>query len=454
MTKLRYQQGCSAGSQVARRTSSPDNAIYVNLHNGNVNWNNRNNRGRARFVRLVPASECQSATGVTLPELITAARAAEAGKKPSLDAMRFQARRGRHLLDLQRRIDAGTWHPSPVSCFVADHPKTREIHAPAFEDRVVHHLVVPKLVAHWERKFIHDSYANRRGKGSHAAVRRAHQFVREVESGQGGGYVLKLDISNCFPSIDRETLWGLLKPGMQQADLPVWLQRIVHALLRRPPLHYGVRYLCTPAERASVPAHKRLENALPGRGIPIGNLSSQFFVNVYLHELDLFVKHVLKCKRYVRYVDDFLLISDSREQLVEWRARIEQFLADRLRLALKPGQDIAPLSQGVDFLGYVVHRTHVRVRPRVVAHARTKLNQWQRQHVTPQGLRVTPEDCRRFTSIDASYLGHFRHANSHRLQRDFERRFPWLPAARVRRRFHRCLDGQQLEIPFLGANRA
>src|SRR3546814_9215178 len=106
MTKPCYQSGCAAGSQEHRRASSPsDNAIYVNLHNGNVNWNNQNNSGRVRAVRRVRASECQSATGVTLPELMKAARAAEQGKKPSADLLRFQLRRGRRLLDLQRRIN-------------------------------------------------------------------------------------------------------------------------------------------------------------------------------------------------------------------------------------------------------------------------------------------------------------------------------------------------------------
>ncbi len=447
MTKPRYLNGCSAGSQELRRASSPsDDAIYVNLHNGNVNWNNQNNRGRVRACRRVRASECRSAEGVSLQELMVAARAAEAGKKPSLNALRFQIRRGRRLLSLQQRINAGTWHPSPVTCFVADHPKTREIHAPDYEDRVVHHLVVPPLVEAWEPKFIFDSYANRVGKGSHKAVARVHQFVREVESGQGGGYVLKLDVKNCFPSIHRPTLWAQLKLGMERAGLPIWLQRTVHELLRRPPLHYGVRYLCTPEERATVPDYKRLENAPPGCGITTGNLSSQFFENVYLNDLDQYVKHVLKVLRYARYVDDIVLVHESREQLAEWRDKIEVFLKERLRLELKAGHAITPLSQGVDFLGYVVYPTHIRVRPRVVAHARTKLNHWQRQHVTAEGLHVTPEEYRQFTSVDASYAGHFRHANSHRLNRDFERRFPWLRIARARRRFHRTLEGKTIFI--------
>src|SRR3546814_13718027 len=105
------------------------------------------------------------------------------------------------------------------------------------------------------------------------AVARVCQFVREQESGVGHGYVLKLDISNCFPSIRRDVLWNLLKPGI--ADMPMWAQRIVHELLRRSPAYYGVHYLSTTEERATVPAHKRIENTAPGCGIPIGNLRSE-----------------------------------------------------------------------------------------------------------------------------------------------------------------------------------
>jgi RNA-directed DNA polymerase len=447
MTKPRYLNGCSAGSQEHRRASSSDNAIYVNLNNGNVNWNNRNNSGRVRAVRRVRASECRSAEGPSLQELMKASRAAEAGKKPSLDMVRFQATRGRRLLGLQREIIDKTWRPRPVKVFVSEHPKTREIHVPAYEDRVVHHLIVPTIVSEWEPKFIHDAYANRVGKGSHKAVQRVGQFMREVSSGQGGGFSQKYDIKNFFPSIRRDVLWAELKRGMERADFPLWQQHIVHALLRKPPLYYGAQYLCTDAQRALVPPHKRLENARPGCGICTGNLSSQIFAGIYLNPLDQFIKHVLKVQRYVRYVDDFVLFSNSREQLEQWSVQIKRFLAERLHLELKPGSVVTPLSQGVDFLGYVVFPTHVRVRPRVVAHARSKLNAWERRHVAADALQVTPEDYEQINAIDASYQGHFRHANSHRLQRDFVRRFPWLQTTRVRRRFHRQLSGRRLQIP-------
>jgi hypothetical protein len=201
-------------------------------------------------------------------------------------------------------------------------------------------------------------------------------------------------------------------------------------LLRRPATHTGIHYRVSRAERDAVPPHKRLANAAPGCGLPIGNLSSQFFANVYLNELDQFVKHTLKAKRYARYVDDFVLIHHDRAQLAAWLPQIEQFLQDRLRLTLKADIRLQPLTAGLDFLGYWIYPTHTLVRPRVIHHAREKLDVWQQRHVrrTANGWRINadPQQQDRLRSVWASYQGHFRHADSLRLQQAFYRRYGWL----------------------------
>ncbi len=421
----------------------------VNFNNGNVNWNNRNNSARLRLCRLSAASECQ---GVTLKELRGAYRRARRNKKPSYDQVRFGTRRIEHLIRLRKEINAGTWSPSRCTLSVAIRPKARQIHAPAFRDRVVHHLLIPQLTKVYEPIFIHDSFSNRKGKGTNAAVNRLRQFVRQVHSGQGGGWSLKLDIKNFFNTIWRRKLWEQLKGQMGRSGVPEVTQRAVHALIRRPPLAAGVHYAASAAEQAMVPAHKRLENAAPGRGITIGNLSSQFFANVYLNELDQFVKHVLKAKRYVRYVDDFVIIHQDRAQLQAWKVQIEQFLRDRLRLELKDEGELKPLTLGIDFLGYVVKPTHTTVRRRVVSHAREKLSLWERQHVGSGFARATPEQYRHLNSIWASYgRGHFSHANSHRLIQDFHRRYPWLqPLTGVKRHFHSRLEGRHVKVKLRG----
>ena len=362
-----------------------------------------------------------------LQDLHRAWKRARRQKAPSYNQLRFDATWIRGLLQLQEQLEAGTWSPRPSTCFIATRPKAREIHAPDFADRVAHHAVIPPLDVRYEPAFIHDSYANRVGKGSHAAVRRLQQFVRQVDSGQPAGWFVKMDIHNFFNSISRRILWeDMLKPRMQRWGLPEWLQRAVHALLRNDPLHAGVHVRATPYELAQVPPHKRLANAAPGCGLPIGNLSSQFFANVYLDALDQFVKHQLRAKRYLRYVDDFVIVHHSREQLLEWLGAITEFLGTSLRLSLKPDTQIARLHDGIDFLGYVVRPTHTLCRRRVVAHAIEKLAAIEAIHLRAGRLRATPTQRDRIRSVLASYDGHFQHANTHRLRHRLQARFPWI----------------------------
>ncbi len=387
-----------------------------------------------------------SVTDVPLRDLYTAWREARRGKKPSQNRAAFEARWTDELLELQDELVAGTWTPAAPTCFVAPRPKAREIHAPDFRDRIVHHLAVPPLEAIYEPKFIHDSYSNREGKGTHAAVRRLQSFVRQVESGQGRGWYLQLDIYNCFNSIDRRRLYALLREQMTRHGVALPLRRAVHALLKASPLAGGVHYACSPDELAAVPPHKRLANARPGCGIAIGNLSSQFFANVYLNELDQFVKHTLRARRYLRYVDDFVLVHESREQLEAWRVAIERFLHERLALRLKDEVKLRPIADGVDFLGYIVRPTHILVRRRVVSHAREKLDAWGRAHARRDALRATPEQFREIQSVWASYAGHFSHAASSGLQASLHRQFPWLRRALMRRHFDYRLEERRVVV--------
>jgi len=317
---------------------------------------------------------------------------------------------------------------------VATRPKAREIHAPDFADRVVHHWLVPQLETIWEPTFIHDSYANRRGKGSHAAVRRAQSFARQVHSGQGGGWYLQLDVANFFNRIHRPTLWRMLKARLQRTGASDAVLQVTHALLRQAPGAAGVRVRATPAELALVPAHKRLANAPAGRGLPIGNLSSQFFANVYLDALDQFVKHELRAKRYLRYVDDFVLFHHDRVQLQTWQSRIEKFLQERLGLQLKAEIRLRRLTDGLDFLGYVIHPTHTLARRRVIGHLRAALAQWEGQHVRADRLHATAAELAELHARISSFDGHLRHACARRLRRAVLDRFPWLPCALRRRR--------------------
>jgi len=444
MTRQRYPTGCVAGSQV-RGEAGPSGSVWiVNFNNGNVNNNDRNNTAFARAVRAVPAGECQGE--VSLRALDRAWRAARRNKRPSVNQMRFDQNWIDRMLDIEKRLGNGTWTPSPATCFIAQRPKARQIHAPDFGDRIVHHWLVPQFEAIYEPGFIHDCYANRKGKGTHKAVERLRSFVRQVHSGQGGGWYLQLDVHNFFNSIHRPTLYRMLKDRLTRAGLNEPAIRAVHALLRHPVQHQGIVHRSTQAERDRVPTHKRLENAPPGCGLPIGNLSSQFFANVYLDALDQFVKHRLKAGRYLRYVDDFVLVHHDRDQLERWKVAIERFLGERLKLSLKADIRLRPLSAGIDFLGYVVYPTHTRVRSRVVRHMRESLMAWNTSHKCGRGFRSSPSDIRALSATLASYQGHFRHANSWRLSQRIMQKHPWATTLSRIKTFHHSLEGQQLNF--------
>lgn len=440
MTNPYYLNGCPAESQ---EHGSKSARWVVNFNNGNVNDNHRNNNACVRAVR---AGEYHGEGPVSLKTLYDAWQSARKGKKPSQNQMAFDGRWSDGLLELQRSINECSWTPGPSACFVAEKPKAREIHAPDFADRVVHHWLVPQLESIWEPAFIFDSYANRRGKGSHAAVQRLKQFVRQVDSGQGGGWYLQLDIHNFFNSIHRPTLWAILKRKLIRVRASEQAMRATHSLLRHPPLMAGVVHHGAPEERAIVPPHKRLENARPGCGLPIGNLSSQFFANVYMDALDQFVKHELKAKRYLRYVDDFVLVHHDRAQLAAWQGDIEAFLARALHLRLKPDIRLRPLGDGIDFLGYIVRPTHTLVRRRVVTNARCALSEWEDKHVHDGAIKATPAELRAIQATAASFDGHLRHANSVRLRQNLSQQFPWLSTATIRRKFDYRLDEQQISL--------
>lgn len=348
-------------------------------------------------------------------------------KRNTVNALRFEARQENNLLDLRDALTSRTYRPGRSVCFVCKRPKLREIFAADFRDRVVHHVLVDYLEKIWEPVFIHDSYACRRGKGVHAGVKRLQTFIRQATAnGTRPAWYLQLDIANYFMSIDKQVLFDLLAPKIDDPDAR-WLTRVL------------VFHDCTqdyvvkgdPELLQRVPPHKTLFGCGPGRGLPIGNLNSQFFANVYLNGLDQFVKHELKCRHYLRYCDDFVLLSTDPAQLVAWRDRIRDFLRERLRLELNPAREkLRPVGDGVDFLGYIVRRDYILVRRRVVNHLRERLAGFERRLVTDgPGFRRYRFDAavlNELGAVLASYWGHFRLADSFNLRQGLSRRHPFL----------------------------
>lgn len=337
------------------------------------------------------------------------------------------------LITTRDQLQNRTWQPAPPVVFCVSKPKAREVYAAQFQDRVVHHLVVPWLEAWLDHKFIADAASNRKGKGTHYAVDRAQRFMRQLN---GKGYFLQLDIANFFNSINQSLLLELLgrqlhkqvkkrKANLQQARDAYWIcQRII-----RQPLAEQAIILGNAQKLEQVPRHKRLSQAPPDTGLPIGNLTSQFFANLYLNELDQWIKHELKVRFYIRYVDDFLLLHEDPAQLRHWHQQIALFLQQRLKLALKTDAKLAPCQAGADFLGYIIRPHYRLVRRRVVGNLHDKLQAMQLRLFVlhrPGLLDLPPSQRQTLHALLSSYWGHFNHAAAYRLKQRVLQRFPWL----------------------------
>ncbi len=326
----------------------------MNFNNGNDNNNNKNNRNYVRAVRGGKYSLLSFAS------IYKAYLDCRRRKRGTVNALRFEFNLLDGLTDLALKLQRGTYAPSRSVCFVVRSPKLREIFAADFRDRIVHHLVVRELEKTWEPRFIFDSYACRREKGIHEAVKRLQGFMmKATASCKKPAYFLQLDIRSFFMSIDKSILFSIFADNGASEVVLDLLERIIFHDCTQNYYFRGDKKMLQ-----MIPPHKSLFKADANKGLPIGNLTSQFFANVYLNELDQFVKHVLKCRYYIRYVDDFILISSSPAELANWRERIAAFLKDRLSLELKPGDRIRRVSEGADFLGYIVRPNYMLVRRR------------------------------------------------------------------------------------------
>jgi retron-type reverse transcriptase len=274
-----------------------------------------------------------------------------------------------------------------------DDAKRRLVSAAPFRDRVVHHALCNFIEPIWERKFIFDSYANRKEKGTHRAIDRAQQFARRYP------YVLQGDIVQCFPSIDHALLRALLARTIADADVMWLIDRIIASGAEVHREHYRMQWF---------PGDDLFALNRP-RGLPIGNLTSQFWANVYLNELDQFAKRELKCPAYVRYVDDFVLFADDKRQLWEWKARVGEFL-QALRLVMHPRKSaVYRTRDGMPFLGWRIFPTHRRLKANNVRNFSRRL----RGLVAAYARGDLAAD--QIETAARAWLAHARHGDTHRL---------------------------------------
>ena len=329
----------------------------------------------------------------SFPALLEAARIAARGKRAKPGVASFLANLEPQVLRLERELRSGRYRPGRYTVIEIRDPKRRMVSAAPFRDRVVHHAFCRVVEPIFERGFIHDSYANRRGKGTHRAIARYERFRDRHR------WVLRCDVYRYFPAIDHEILKSDLRRRLACRRTLALADRIIDASNRQEPVH-----LYYPGDTLFTPFERR-------RGLPIGNLTSQFFANLYLNGLDHFCKEVLRAKGYLRYVDDFALFHDDRGQLEDWRRRIGKYLKGR-RLRLHPRKTaVLETAQPTPFLGLVLLPGGYRRLPEAnVRRFRNRLrglrDRWHAGNV----------DLEQMTRHVRAWIAHAEHADTWRLR--------------------------------------
>ena len=393
--------------------NNTNNAWNVNMNNGNVNNNNKDNNN---YVWSVRSGEWLTSL-FSFENLYASYLKCRKNKRSTVNALKFEVNAEENLFKLSDELTDMSYQPSRSVCFIVERPKMREIIAADFRDRVVHHLLVERLESIYEPLFIHDSYACRKNKGLHKAVERVRDFIRKGSSnGREKLYFLHLDIRNFFMTIDKEILYRMLENKVSDENL----RRLAHTIIFHNPagncIIKGDKNLVE-----HLPPHKSLFHAIGEKGLPVGNLTSQFFANVYLNELDQYAKHILKCKYYARYCDDFLILDDSPDRLNELRENIRRFLFERLNLSLNEKfTSVLPVSNGIDFLGYIIKEGYTLARRRVVNNLKSKLNYFEKELISKKnGIKLIRYDIdviNNLRSVLASYFGHLKWADTYRLK--------------------------------------
>ena len=339
---------------------------------------------------------------IEFENLLQAARQAQRGKRYRPNVLDFNYHLDRELLRLQRELSNKTYKPGKYRTFDIYDPKPRMISAAPYRDRVVHHALCNIIVPPLEQTLIDDTYANRTGYGSHRALKRFIHFARTSR------YCLQCDIRKYFPSLDHGILKALLRRKIKCPDTLWLIDTIIDG---SNPQGQELEYF--PGDDLLTPLGRR-------RGLPIGNLTSQFFANLYLSPFDHFVKEQLKARKYLRYVDDFALFSDDRAFLAEARVAIETYLSG-LRLRIHPiKSQLTATRHGANFVGFRIlpsgegcsRAVRIRIRNRSLRRARGRLREMQQAYTA--GELSLEALVQRLQSWEA----HLLHGDTHHLRRD------------------------------------
>lgn len=338
---------------------------------------------------------------LSFENLLQAARQAQRGKRYRDNVLAFNHNREGELLQLQAELAQHTYQPGEYQTFHIQEPKKRLISAAPYRDRVVHHALCNIITPLLEKSFIHASYANRVGYGTHRALQ---HFTRLARS---SSYVLQCDIKKYFPSIDHLILKAQLRRKIKCKDTLWLIDTIIDNSNDQIPVieHFPGDDLLTPLQRR--------------RGLPIGNLTSQFFANIYLNPFDHFIHEQLKISKYIRYVDDFALFDQDKQKLQNARRRLEAFL-DSLRLKIHPiKSQLFKTEQGANFLGFRIFPEYIRVRNENLRRGRRRLRRMRREY---QAGKISQAEIERSRQ---SWWAHLDYGNTWRLREQIFTSLAW-----------------------------
>jgi retron-type reverse transcriptase len=308
------------------------------------------------------------------------------GKQKKPDVLAFEKNLEQNIFQLHRDLTSRTYKHGPYSSFYIYDPKRRHIHKATVRDRVLHHAIFRVLNWVFEPTFIPRSFSCRFGKGTHKGVAVLEQMQRQISQNYSrSGFALKCDVKKFFDTIDHSFLLTIIKRRISDQNAIWLLEEIIESFL------------------------SEYSDLFNRRGVPIGNLTSQLFANVYMNEFDQFVKHELRVKNYVRYTDDFIVVSAEVDYLLDLIKSMAKFLKTKLGLSLHPEKvSIGKVSQGTDFLGYVLLPYHRRLRKRSERRMWRKIDLSKKNY--ENGL-ISP-NC--YKGTINSYLGVLSHANAHK----------------------------------------
>jgi len=287
-------------------------------------------------------------------------------KRNTINQLKFERNLEAELFSLCNELETRTYELKPGICFINELPVKREIIAADFRDRVIHHFLYNKIYPALDKKFIYDSYSCRVGKGTLFGIKRVQKFLKAHTATP---WVLRLDIQGFFMAINRSILFDLIIKGLHNeiCDLSEFL---IRKIVFNEPLKNSF-FKSPKSAWNDLPPDKSLMHSVPNCGLPIGNLTSQIFANVYLNPLDHFIKRDLKIKYYGRYVDDMVLIHSDKQVLLNAISSVREFLKSELRLTLHPKKiRLQPADKGFAFLGTYIYPNGITVGKRIVKNFR------------------------------------------------------------------------------------